>query len=130
MLFRSKAGDKDYGRLSVTGRLYGETAFLFDVSPKCFLPPPGVVSRVIRYNFKVSVRAKHEAFLLEIIRIAFSQRRKTLLSLLFQALKPKRNRQELEKVFEELGFPLKTRGEALSLEQFIRLSDMLDARRP
>ena len=123
----AKAGEEDYGRLSVTSRLYGETEFLFDVSPKCFLPPPEVTSRVVRYSFRESLNADGEKFLLEIVRIAFSQRRKTLLSLLIHGLKPKRDRQDLGCIFERLGFDLKVRGEVLSLEQFVLLSEALSS---
>ncbi len=127
----AKAGDEDYGRLSVTSRFYGETEFLFDVSPKCFLPPPAVTSRVVRYSFRdcEGLKPGGEKFLLEIIKIAFSQRRKTLLSLLAHDLKPKRNREDLGHIFGELGFPPKVRGETLSLEQFILLSEALKAAR-
>ncbi len=125
----ARAGDDDYGRLSVTSRLYGETEFLFDVSPKCFLPPPEVTSRVVRYVFGGRSKPGGEKFLLEIIRIAFSQRRKTLLSLLAHNLKPKREREDLERVFEKLGFPPKVRGETLSLDQFVLLSAALEASR-
>jgi 16S rRNA (adenine1518-N6/adenine1519-N6)-dimethyltransferase len=96
----AQAGDEDYGRLSVTSDLYGVTEFLFDVSPKCFLPPPEVTSRVVRYAFQPRDRSKagHEKFLLEIVRVAFSQRRKTLLSLLAQHFKPEHGREDLERI--------------------------------
>ena len=125
----AQAGDEDYGRLSVTSRLYGETEFLFDVSPKCFLPPPEVTSRVVRYIFRSGIKPGHEKFLLEIIRVAFSQRRKTLLSLLAHHLKPKQSREDLEGIFEKLGFSLKVRGETLSLEQFGLLAEALKTAR-
>ncbi|MFA5160577.1 MAG: 16S rRNA (adenine(1518)-N(6)/adenine(1519)-N(6))-dimethyltransferase RsmA [Candidatus Omnitrophota bacterium] len=153
----AQAGDGDYGRLSVTSRLYGETEFLFDVSPKCFLPPPEVTSRVVRYTFRPNFSfpfhqdsldgpnyprtvidqywdrnnpgPSHEKFLLEIIRVAFSQRRKTLLSLLAHHLKPEPGRKDLESLFEKLGFSPKVRGETLSLEQFVLLSEALKADR-
>jgi 16S rRNA (adenine1518-N6/adenine1519-N6)-dimethyltransferase len=125
----AKAGDDDYGRLSVTSRLYGETEFLFDVSPKCFLPPPEVTSRVVRYAFRGHSKTSHEKFLLEIVRVAFSQRRKTLLSLLLHGLDPKYKREDLESHFEKLGFSSKVRGETLSLEQFMLLSAALEAAR-
>jgi 16S rRNA (adenine1518-N6/adenine1519-N6)-dimethyltransferase len=121
----AKAGDDDYGRLSVTSKLYGETEFLFDVSPKCFLPPPEVTSRVIRYTFREGLQPGHEKFLLEVVKIAFSQRRKTLLSLLAHDLKPKRDREDLVGILEKLGFSSKVRGETLSLEQFVLLSEAL-----
>jgi 16S rRNA (adenine1518-N6/adenine1519-N6)-dimethyltransferase len=121
----AKPADEDYGRLSVTSRLYGKTDFLFDVSPKCFLPPPEVTSRVVRYFFCADLKARDEKFLLEIIRVAFSQRRKTLLALLAHQLKPEYSREDLERIFEKLGFSPKVRGETLSLEQFILLSEAL-----
>lgn len=123
----ARAGSDDYGRLSVTGQLYGETEFLFDVSPKCFLPPPEVTSRVVRYKFRNDRGRSGEPFLLEIIKIAFSQRRKTLLSLLAHDLKLKRDRKNLEQIFTELGFSPKVRGETLSLEQFVLLSRRLES---
>ncbi|MDD5226770.1 MAG: 16S rRNA (adenine(1518)-N(6)/adenine(1519)-N(6))-dimethyltransferase RsmA [Candidatus Omnitrophica bacterium] len=121
----AKAGDDDYGRLSVTSGLYGETEFLFDVSPKCFLPPPEVTSRVVRYVFCKNLKTRDEKFLLEIIRVAFSQRRKTLLALLVHHLKPECGREDLERIFEKLGLTSKVRGETLSLEQFALLSEAL-----
>lgn len=121
----AKAGDEDYGRLSVTSKFYGETEFLFDVSPKCFLPPPEVTSRVVKYVFRDTPEIGNEKFILEIVKIAFSQRRKTLLSLLSHDLKPKRDRKDLEHILEELGLDPKVRGETLSLEQFMLLSEAL-----
>jgi len=125
----AKPGDEDYGRLSVTSRFYGETQFLFDVSPKCFLPPPEVTSRVVRYTFHGTPQNGHEKFLLGIIRVAFSQRRKTILSLLTHHFKSEHGREDIERIFEKLGFSSKVRGETLSLEQFILLSEALEAAR-
>ena len=125
----AEAGDEDYGRLSVTSRFHGETEFLFDVSPACFLPRPEVMSRVIRYTFRPFPPReclRNETGLLELVRIAFSQRRKTLLSLLAHQLKPKRSREDLERVFGALGWSLKVRGETLSLEQYITLAAALE----
>ncbi len=128
----AKAGDDDYGRLSVTGSFHGETEFLFDVSPSCFLPRPEVMSRVIRYTFRrfpSKLIIRKEAGLLELVRIAFSQRRKTFLSLLVHGLKPERNREDLESMFEGLGFSSKVRGETLSLEDYIALAAALEEKK-
>jgi len=125
----AKAGEEDYSRLSVTSRLYGTTQFLFDVSPSCFLPPPQVVSRVVSFAFHpvpLKGNVKNTDFLLEIIRIAFGQRRKTLLSVLAHQLKPKVPREKLQIIFEKLGFPMKVRGEELPLEAFLSLAEALE----
>ncbi len=126
----AQAGEDDYGRLSVTSRFYGETAFLFDVSPSCFLPRPEVMSRVISFTFRPflsKANTENERGLSELVRVAFSQRRKTLLSLLANGFRPKRDRKDLERIFQKLGFSPKTRGETLSLEQFLLLLDALEA---
>ena len=127
MLFRS-----DYGRLSVTSRLYGETKSLFDVSASCFLPRPQVMSRVISFifhPFPIKGRVKDEHLFLEIVRIAFSQRRKTLLPLLTQNLKSKIGKEEVQHIFEKLDLPLQIRGEELSLEKFLNLTEALEGLR-
>lgn len=121
----AKAGEEDYGRLSVSSAIFGETEALFDVSPKCFLPAPEVTSRVVRYTFREELRIQQEKFLLELVRIAFSQRRKTLLSLLLKNLKPKRDRTELEDIFQALGFLPTVRGEDLTRDDFIAFTDKL-----
>ncbi len=123
------AGEEDYSRLSVTSRLHGETRFLFDVSPSCFLPRPQVMSRVVSFLFRPypdKDRVRDEDRFLEIIRIAFGQRRKTLLTLLAHQLRPQVGRKDLERIFEDLGFSPKVRGEELSLEKFLALARALE----
>ncbi|HNX67966.1 MAG TPA: 16S rRNA (adenine(1518)-N(6)/adenine(1519)-N(6))-dimethyltransferase RsmA [Candidatus Omnitrophota bacterium] len=125
----AKAGDEDYSRLSVTSRLCGEAEFLFDVSPSCFLPKPQVMSRVISFLFRpypLEGRVKSLGFLLQVVRVAFAQRRKTLLSVLAKNLTPKVARENLEQALSKLGLSLNVRGEELSLEQFIVLTGMLE----
>ncbi|OQA57862.1 MAG: Ribosomal RNA small subunit methyltransferase A [Candidatus Omnitrophica bacterium ADurb.Bin277] len=121
----AKPRTKDYGRLSVSSSLFGTAETLFDVSPKCFLPAPEVTSRVIRFTFNHAPSAGDETFLPELIRIAFCERRKTLLSLLLKYLKPKRERPEIESAFEKLGLSSKVRGEELTTGQFKALAQAL-----
>lgn len=124
----AEPGEEDYSRLSVTSRLHGLTQFLFDVSPSCFLPHPKVMSRVILFFFQPYPGRnliKDETWLLEIIRIAFSQRRKTLLTLLAHQLKPPILRKSLERIFGDCELSLQIRGEELSLDQFLKLAGKL-----
>ena len=129
----AKPGDEDFSRLSVTSRFYGETKFLFDVSPSCFLPRPQVMSRVVSFAFRSfpeQENVKNKKFFLDVVRIAFGQRRKTLFHLLVHHLKPKVHRGNLEPVFQKLGFSLQVRGEELSLEQFLALTEALEVLKP
>lgn len=125
----AQPGEEDYSRLSLTGRLYGKTKFLFDVSPSCFLPRPQVMSRVVSFHFRpfpTMERLQNKASLLEIIRIAFGQRRKTLFSILAHQFKSRISRKGLEHIFESLGLSLQARGETLPLETFIALAEALN----
>ena len=72
-------GGKDYGALSVAVRYYAEPEKLFDVSPHCFIPQPGVYSSVVRLSIreKPLVAADRKIFF-KTVKAAFSQRRKTL----------------------------------------------------
>ena len=120
-------GTKDYGALSLAVQYYSEPEIVANVPPNCFMPRPNVSSAVIRMKLhkepKVSV--ENEKLLFKIIRASFSQRRKTLVNSI-------NNSAELnftEQVVSALGIMGLTeniRGEALSLEQFAELSDVLN----
>ena len=73
-------GNKDYGRLTIMLGCHLEVVPLFDVPPDAFSPPPKVMSSVVRMR-----PLPHDQFaiddprkLAEIVRQAFSRRRKTL----------------------------------------------------
>ena len=61
----------------------------------------------------------------DVIRASFNQRRKTLVNGLTNAGNLKVSKDKVLEVLEEMGLPATIRGEALTLEQFARLSDLL-----
>ena len=65
------------------------------------------------------------ALLLRLIRASFNQRRKTLINGLGNAEGLAVTKAEAAEALSTLGIPENVRGEALSLEQFARLSDLL-----
>ena len=76
---KAKEGNKTYGILSVLVQAFFEVDYLFEVSEKCFQPPPKVKSAVIRLSpakKKFPMKSEESFFLL--IKTAFNQRRKTL----------------------------------------------------
>ena len=75
----ARAGDRNFGRLSVMSSLELDCEYLFDVPPDSFTPPPRVDSAVIRL-LPVATRIKVEDphRFEQIVKQAFSQRRKTL----------------------------------------------------
>jgi len=72
-------GSRDYGYFSVYCRYLCEVAVGFRVSPACFVPRPKVMSAVIRLRpGRMERDAAFEAALVELVKAAFSHRRKTL----------------------------------------------------
>ena len=70
---------------------------------------------------------KDEAFMFKIIRASFNQRRKTLQNGLNNASNLSVNKEQVVTALEKMGLPATVRGEALSLEQFAELSNLLKA---
>ncbi|MEO8298408.1 MAG: 16S rRNA (adenine(1518)-N(6)/adenine(1519)-N(6))-dimethyltransferase RsmA, partial [Burkholderiales bacterium] len=69
---------KDYGRLSVMLQWRYAMASVCDVPPEAFEPPPRVNSAVVRMVPRAQPVALDVALLTELVRVAFSQRRKLL----------------------------------------------------
>lgn len=120
-------GSKDYGALSLAVQYYARPELIANVPPNCFMPRPGVGSAVIklRRHEKPPVQVEEEAFLFQVIRAAFNQRRKTLVNSLNNALDIAVSKEAAAKVLEEMGLSPSIRGEALTLEQFAELGNRL-----
>ena len=76
----ASVGSHDYGRLSVMMQLYFKISPLFQVAPQCFRPVPKVESAVVRLTPVAGLPInpdEHDLFA-QLVRQAFSQRRKTL----------------------------------------------------
>lgn len=112
-------GEDAYGRLSVMLQYRCRVEPLFDVGPGAFRPPPKVWSTVVRLvpreTFAVAVR--DERCLAEVVRRAFSQRRKTLRNVLRGLLTASQ--------IEALAIDPGARPETLDLAAFAALSDAL-----
>ncbi len=121
-------GSKEYGALSLAVQYYAKPEIVANVSPNCFMPRPGVGSAVIRLTCheKPPVEVKNEKFMFDLIRASFNQRRKTLVNGLGNAANIKVTKEQAAKALETLGLSPSLRGEALSLEQFARLSNLLE----
>ncbi len=122
-------GRKSYGRLSLAMRYFAEVEHAFDISSSCFTPRPGVNSSVMILTFhsKPSPLTKQEEKkLFDLIALAFSQRRKTLFSLLSHNRKMKADRKKIAEIFERLGFSRSVRGEELLLKDYLALAEALE----
>lgn len=120
-------GTKDYGALSLAVQYYAEPEIVANVPPNCFIPRPNVGSAVIKLtrHRQPPVKTKDEAALFRMIRASFNQRRKTLINSLRNASDLSYEKEEIEMALRQMELPLTIRGEALNLEQFARLTDIL-----
>ena len=118
-------GSKDYGALSLAVQYYAEPKIVANVPPNCFMPRPKVGSAVIRRTRHQNppVTTLDEKLMFRLIRASFNQRRKTLSNSLKNSQELPYSKEEVEAAITECGLPLNIRGEALTLEQFARLSD-------
>ena len=126
---RMKAGPgtKDYGALSLAVQYYAKAEIQMIVPPSCFIPKPNVGSAVINLvkHKNPVVKAIDDEFMFKVIRAAFNQRRKTLLNGLNNSPEIKISKEKILEAINELEVVENIRGEALTLEQFARLSDNL-----
>lgn len=120
-------GSKDYGALSLAVQYYAQPEIVANVPPNCFMPRPKVGSAVIRLKRHEHpvVETPDEKLMFRLIRASFNQRRKTLVNGLKNAPDIPLEKSEIEEVITALGKPLTVRGEALTLEEFARLSDLV-----
>ena len=123
-------GTKDYGALSLAVQFYAKPEIVANVPPNCFMPRPNVGSAVIRLtrHEEVPVQVDDEKLMFHIIRASFNQRRKTLANGLSNAPQVHLSKEEIQECIAELGEPLTIRGEALTLEQFAALSNIIGNR--
>ena len=120
-------GTKDYGALSLAVQFYAKPQIVANVPPNCFIPRPNVGSAVIRLtrHEQPPVQVKDEKFMFELIRASFNQRRKTLVNGLTNAPNLDLSKEQVMEVLEKMGVSAQIRGEALTLEQFGQLSELL-----
>jgi len=120
-------GSKDYGALSLAVQYYAKPEIVANVPPNCFIPRPNVGSAVIRLTryMEPPVSVKDERKMFALIRASFNQRRKTLVNGLCNAAGLKLSKEQVTGALEEMKLSLAIRGEALTLEQFAKLSDLL-----
>lgn len=116
----------EYGAFSLLVQWHSRPRILFTVPPDCFTPRPKVTSAVVRMELRAAppVPVRDEDFFFRVIRASFNQRRKTLPNAV-SALIPVVSRSDAEDALRALGLSPAVRGEALSLEQFAALSDVL-----
>lgn len=120
--FAARAGDEDYGFLSVRAAAFARARILFDLPPSAFRPRPKVVSSV----FELSPRTPRlepalRTRALALASLGFQSRRKTLAN----ALSAAGPRGAWAEALDAIGRGARARAEELSLEDFLELARRL-----
>lgn len=111
----AQPGTKDYGRLSVMLQYFCSVERLFIVSPSAFVPRPKVDSAILRMvpREKRELSIEQEKQLAHLVKLAFSQRRKTLRNNLKELISAEQ--------WEKLPIDPGRRAETLKVSEFISL---------
>ena len=119
-------GSKDYGALSLAVQFYSNPEIVANVSPESFIPKPGVGSAVIRLTRypKPPVEVDDEKYMFKLIRAAFNMRRKTMVNSLMSG-NLGLTKEEILSAIDKLNLSPQVRGEALTLNEFAALSNIL-----
>lgn len=125
--FVAKPNTADYSAITLAIEMAGNAQITRNVSRNMFFPSPNVDSAVVRIDIdRTKLDGENAPLLHKLVRSSFAMRRKTLannLSVAFQI-----DKQEAGKLIEETGFSPMVRGEALSLDDYKKLTKTLETR--
>ena len=118
----AKPGDSLSGAITYTVYYYAIGTKITDVPNNSFIPKPEVTSQVIKLTLRkepITYIENKEKFF-EIIKLAFMQRRKTLVNSL--ANSKIATKQKIEQILDELNIEKNIRAENLTMEQFAEIA--------
>ncbi len=121
-------GNRDYGRLSVLVQAWCGLAPGMKIGPDQFFPRPKVASQVVHLAplaepLLGDASQEQAAWFSQVVKAAFSQRRKTLANSLAGGLK--RERPAMAAALEKAGIEPTRRAETLSIAEFAAVSQTL-----
>lgn len=124
-------GGKEYGFLSVLAQLYCEVEKLFDVPPGAFRPAPKVYSSVIRLRTRQQTAAmvEDESLFIELTKVLFAQRRKTILNNLRAGWGRLglTDGSQVNQLLSSSNLDPQRRAETLSIEEIARLANAINS---
>lgn len=120
----AQPGSKAYGALSVFINFYSQPEIILKAPKTVFMPQPKIDSAVIRLNIKKDLaNIKKESFF-KLVKAGFSKRRKTILNAL-SSYGFDLDKEEIKNGLEKAGISPNERAENLSIEDFIKISEIL-----
>lgn len=118
-----KPKTKEYNALSIMVQYKATATKVLKVPRTVFVPAPNVDSAVVRLDVYDTppLKAKDEACFYEVLRVCFTQRRKTLYNNLILSYE----KEFIHQMLMDLSIPPTVRAETLPVSEFIRISDYL-----
>ena len=124
-IIASTNNSKEYGILSIMANYYSKPNVLFDVYPKSFIPSPGVISSVVKFDICKRYNVKNQKIFIELVKKAFAQRRKKLLNSLYSNKFMNMSKENLIDLFKKCSIDENTRAEQLGIEKYVEIVDKL-----
>lgn len=120
----AKSGTSQYGAITAVINSIANTRITRIVKRNMFVPAPNVDSAVVRIDFiKDKFKINNFDNLSKLIKCAFHMRRKTLVNNLKNSFNI--TSEKIDEVFELMNLDKNVRGEVLSPQQFVQLSNLL-----
>ncbi len=122
----AEPGKGESGAITYAIHYYTKSRIVLQVPNTAFIPEPKVNSTVIQLEVQKepTVKVSNEEKLFELIKIAFMQKRKTLVNALTNSNKYG-DKEKIEKTIEQMGLDIRIRPEKLTLEQYAELSKII-----
>ncbi len=119
-------GTKKSGAITYGVYYYAEAEEVLEVLPQSFIPAPEVTSEVIQFKIRKDppVFVGDDKKMFQIIKCAFTQRRKTLLNSLVNT-NIFNSKEHGSKILKEVNLKENVRPEELTLEDFARIADLV-----
>ncbi|MBO4989819.1 MAG: ribosomal RNA small subunit methyltransferase A [Clostridia bacterium] len=121
--FCAEAGSPDYGAVTAGIALRGRAKILRKVPKTLFYPVPKVDSAIVRIDIGGGVPVLDKKTYRDVVRCAFSSRRKTLENNLMNSFSL--SREEAREILKRADIDEKARGETLSPARLAALADLL-----
>ncbi|MBC83665.1 MAG: 16S rRNA (adenine(1518)-N(6)/adenine(1519)-N(6))-dimethyltransferase [Acidimicrobiaceae bacterium] len=116
--FAAQPGGSSYGIPSVKSQYWSEVTVIGKISPEVFYPIPRVDSALLQFKRRKIPKPVNIDLFNQIVRKAFSQRRKMLRKTIGSSYE--------SKIFTEVGIDPRSRPEELSIENWVNLANRMD----
>ena len=120
----AKENSEEFGAITLAIALEGEAKYVRDVSRKMFTPQPNVDSAIVRIDINDKYKDVDKKSVKKLIHTAFLMRRKTLINNIEAGYKL--DKAAVAALLNSLGLNEKVRGEALGIDEYIKIAKGLD----